>query len=343
MPKVSIVVPCYGVEKYLDRCVESLVNQTLTDIEIILVDDESPDRVPQMCDDWAKRDSRIKVVHKKNGGLGMACNSGIEIANGEYIAFCDSDDWVDLGCYETMYQYGRTTKADAVYSGIKRVDERGKVMPMSQPAEDAVYDKDSISQFMLDMIASSPSVPIERIRQMSAKIVLYSGDIIRKCGIKFHSERQYISEDLLFNLDFLCECNRVAEISQSFYYYYVNSQSLSQILRRDRFVRYKQLREYMRSRYAFEDERAEYVLRVDKMFIGYVRSAMMQIITSSVPSKEKLQMLSGICTDDIWRLISKEYPIDKLPFFKRLIFRLSQYNHPRTLLIILNLIHNAKR
>ena len=100
MAKVSIIVPCWGVEKYLDRCVESLVNQTLQDIEIILVDDESPDRVPEMCDDWAKKDRRIKVIHKKNGGLGLACNSGIEVATGEYLAFCDSDDWVDAKMYE---------------------------------------------------------------------------------------------------------------------------------------------------------------------------------------------------------------------------------------------------
>ena len=79
-PSVSIIVPVYGVEKYLDRCVESLVKQTLTDIEIILVDDGSPDNCPRMCDDWAHRDSRIKVIHKPNAGQGFARNSGIEIA-----------------------------------------------------------------------------------------------------------------------------------------------------------------------------------------------------------------------------------------------------------------------
>lgn len=103
MPKVSIIVPCWGVEKYLDKCVESLVYQTLSDIEIILVDDESPDRVPEMCDEWAKKDGRIKVVHKKNAGLGMACNSGLDVATGEYVAFCDSDDWVELNTYEALY------------------------------------------------------------------------------------------------------------------------------------------------------------------------------------------------------------------------------------------------
>ena len=97
--KVSIIVPVYNVE----RCLTSLINQTLKDIEIILVDDESPDNCPAICDDYAQKDPRIKVIHKKNQGLGMACNSGMENATGEYIAFCDSDDYVDNCMYENMY------------------------------------------------------------------------------------------------------------------------------------------------------------------------------------------------------------------------------------------------
>ena len=93
-PKVSIIVPVYNVEKYLDRCMESLLNQTLKDIEIILVDDGSPDNCPQICDEYAKKDSRVKVVHKVNAGLGYARNSGLDVASGEYVAFVDSDDYV---------------------------------------------------------------------------------------------------------------------------------------------------------------------------------------------------------------------------------------------------------
>lgn len=90
-PKVSIIVPVYNVEKYLARCMESLLNQTLTEIEIILVDDGSPDNCPQMCDEYARRDSRVKVIHKSNAGLGYARNSGLDVAIGEYIAFVELD------------------------------------------------------------------------------------------------------------------------------------------------------------------------------------------------------------------------------------------------------------
>jgi len=103
MPKVSIIIPCYGVEKYLDRCMDSILKQTLNDIEIILVDDGSPDRVPEMCDNYASRDPRIRVIHKPNAGLGYARNSGLEIATGEFVAFVDSDDYIDIGMYEALY------------------------------------------------------------------------------------------------------------------------------------------------------------------------------------------------------------------------------------------------
>ena len=99
MALVSIVVPIYKVEKYLSRCVQSLLNQTLKDIEIILVDDGSPDKCPEMCENYLKVDKRIKVVHKVNGGLSSARNAGINIATGKYIGFVDSDDSI----LPTMY------------------------------------------------------------------------------------------------------------------------------------------------------------------------------------------------------------------------------------------------
>ena len=99
---VSIIIPVYKVEEYLDRCVESVVNQTYTNLEIILVDDGSPDRCPQMCDDWAKKDDRIRVVHQQNKGLSGARNTGIREAKGEYVYFLDSDDEITHDCIETL-------------------------------------------------------------------------------------------------------------------------------------------------------------------------------------------------------------------------------------------------
>lgn len=101
-PRVSIIVPVYKVEKYLDRCIQSLIHQTLKDIEIILVDDGSPDNCPAMCNEYAKQDSRIKVVHKKNGGLSDARNFGIDAAKADFLAFVDSDDYIDSKMIENL-------------------------------------------------------------------------------------------------------------------------------------------------------------------------------------------------------------------------------------------------
>lgn len=103
MDLISIIVPVYKVEPYLDRCVQSIVDQTYSNLEIILIDDGSPDKCPQMCDAWAQKDSRIRVIHKENGGLSDARNAGIQEASGEYIAFVDSDDWLENAFIENLH------------------------------------------------------------------------------------------------------------------------------------------------------------------------------------------------------------------------------------------------
>ncbi|MCB8516908.1 glycosyltransferase, partial [Enterococcus durans] len=100
MCEISIIVPIYNVEQYLRKCVDSILAQTFTDFEVILVDDGSPDNSGAICDEYAKLDSRVRVIHKENGGLSDARNAGIEIAKGKYLGFVDSDDFIDKDMYE---------------------------------------------------------------------------------------------------------------------------------------------------------------------------------------------------------------------------------------------------
>lgn len=112
--KISVIVPIYKVEEYLNRCVESLVNQSYQNLEIILIDDGSPDKCPAMCDEWAIKDRRIKVVHKQNGGVSSARNEGLKYVTGEYIAWADPDDWLELDAYEKTIEVAERYKADIV-------------------------------------------------------------------------------------------------------------------------------------------------------------------------------------------------------------------------------------
>jgi glycosyltransferase involved in cell wall biosynthesis len=132
--KISIIVPVYNVEKYLARCLDSIVNQTIKEIEIILVNDGSKDNSQKIIEEYAKNDERIVVINKENGGLSDARNTGLDIALGEYIAFIDSDDFVDVEMLNQMYALGKKHQADVVFCGLVKVNEYGrefKPMPQS--------------------------------------------------------------------------------------------------------------------------------------------------------------------------------------------------------------------
>lgn len=326
MSKVSIVVPCWGVEKYLDRCVDSLINQTLREIEIILVDDESPDRVPEMCEEWAKRDNRIKVIHKKNGGLGMACNSGLEVATGNYIAFCDSDDWMELDAYEKMYATAISTGADAVYTGIQTIDEKGNVCPMNHYDHfEVLNEKDKIIGFAMDMICSRAEDPIESHIAMSAKIVLYRRALIEEYNLKFVSERQFISEDLIWNLDVLGNASIVTTMPETFYYYFNNSNSLSKRVRLDRFAFFKSIRKELIRRTAVLGFPNDVNERIDRMFLRYVRHQIGDVLMSSFQYKERMEIANAMLADEITVNVLSSFPLYKLTKQQQIVIWLMRY------------------
>lgn len=124
MDLISVIVPVYKVEPYLDRCVQSIVDQTYRNLEIILVDDGSPDRCGEMCDAWAEKDSRIRVIHKENGGLSDARNAGMAAATGDWIAFVDSDDWIGANMYEVLLNAAKKTECRVVSCEVKRFYEQ---------------------------------------------------------------------------------------------------------------------------------------------------------------------------------------------------------------------------
>lgn len=132
MPKISFLVPVYNVEKYIDQCITSILNQTFRDFELILVDDGSPDNCPSICDKYAERDARVKVIHKRNAGVSEARNSGIEAATGEWAYFVDSDDWIEADAAATLYNDAIQTGADCVMSDCVTRYNDGRILRRNQ-------------------------------------------------------------------------------------------------------------------------------------------------------------------------------------------------------------------
>lgn len=329
-PKVSIIVPCYGVEKYLDRCMESLVNQTLRDIEIILVDDVSPDRVPEMCDDWEKKDNRIKVIHKeKNGGLGYARNTGLEAASGEYVAFVDSDDHVALDMYESLYNKAVQTNTDVVFGSIYMEDSAGTWHKIHEFEDKSYLQGDAVKAFMLDMVANMPFSKKERVCEMCVWRSIYRRNIIKAYDIKFESEREVVSEDIPFNVDFLKNASSVSFIDKGCYYYHNNGVSLTSNVNPEKLKGYKNLRYVLQQKLKDADPE---MLRSNRFYIGYIRMFILQL--ANTRRKDKSEVIKSIINDPIWNDIKPAYKKEWLPVYPRTIYWLIINKHSKLLLFV---------
>lgn len=212
-PKISVVIPIYGVEKYLDRCVESIVNQTYKNLEIILVDDGSPDNCPKMCDEWASRDARIRTVHRENGGQSCARNTGLSMATGNYITFVDSDDWIAPTTYEYALHVLAETAADVLqfdYS-LATDDKVFKKNPNVECHE--VFEGKEILQHYLTTTTGSYSV----------WRCLFSTELT--VGIRFREGK--INEDIDWKYKVLQRSKRWVDCNQVKYFYYQSGNSTS--------------------------------------------------------------------------------------------------------------------
>lgn len=209
---ISIVVPIYNVEQYLQKCVDSLINQTYKNLEIILVDDGSPDNCPKICDEYAKQDSRIKVIHKENGGLSDARNAGMNIATGEYISFIDSDDWIKSEMIEDMYNRMIEDNSDLVSSGVLWVDENGAEIRNATVSENCVLNTE---QAMAELINDG------KLKQHVWN-KLYKADLIK--NIPFDKGKYH--EDVFWSYKVIGEAERISIEKNSYYFYVQRSESI---------------------------------------------------------------------------------------------------------------------
>ena len=150
-PLISVIVPVYKVEKYLNQCVESIISQTYENLEIILIDDGSPDTCPAMCDDWVSKDHRIQVIHKKNGGLSDARNVGLTVARGELFCFIDSDDWIEIEFFLSLYNAISENNADIAECATVYETEDGNLLRVRvEAAESLIEYKEALRRLILE-------------------------------------------------------------------------------------------------------------------------------------------------------------------------------------------------
>ena len=249
---ISVIVPVYRTEKYLRRCIDSILRQTYKNLEIILVDDGSDDGAPLICDEYAHKDQRIQVIHKKNGGLSSSRNAGLDKAVGKYIAFIDSDDFIANDYVETLYREIKKKSAEFSKIDYKEVYDEKQICEKSSK-QSVIYEGEKVEEAYFNL------------RIDSVCVFLYSRNLI--------GDTRFIqgvtSEDIPFNFEIFSKAQKLVYIPTVKYYYYHNPKSISNGKFNKNMINYllfrKQIYEYCRSEKKRTEKKAE---------ILYARAAM---------------------------------------------------------------------
>lgn len=219
LPQISVIVPVYNVEKFLHRCVESILSQTLDDFELILVDDGSKDNSGAICDEYARKDFRVKVFHKKNSGLSAARNTGLEKALGKYVIFVDSDDyWADVNCLDYLYKLIEEFDADVIRGEYIALNEKGEeINTIARNKKDFEYKLLDSATFYINAIAG----------ENFSWLYLYKKKAIEQ--FRFDENRTF-QEDIDFNIKFFSKPHKCIYTSKKFYVYQKREASITTTL-----------------------------------------------------------------------------------------------------------------
>lgn len=312
---VSIIIPVYNTEKFLRICVDSVINQSVQPLEILLIDDGSIDKSSQICDEYSNLYNNIFVYHKNNEGLGITRNFGIQHSNGEYIMFLDSDDYLKYDMLEVLYKATHDKEFDIVKSGYNRTNVEGKVIGTKTYTSKIIYRNDEIKQFMIPKSLGSLPEKHDSI-EMGVTCSLIRRSIVINNHIVFPSEREWISEDLIFNLEFLPRIQNAVLIPYEGYFYRTNPNSLTVAFKENRFSEicklYKQVVEMIK-KIELTDE-AE--LRWNKTFIIYIWMCVLQEKKKSF--RDSRLRIKKICEDAVIRNVIFDYPVKKLGIKQRI-------------------------
>ena len=241
MSRVSVIIPVYNAEKYVEECVRSVREQTLSDMEIFLIDDGSTDGSPEILASLAAEDGRIRLFRRENGGAGLARNVGLENARGEYIAFVDADDLIDRNMLEFLVTAAEQHDADMAMTGIRHmggiVFGGEDVVKFGFKEETVFRGGDGMERLVLGTVGALPSETEDSRYGYSACKSIYKRSVIEQSGIRFCSERAFASEDMLFLIDFVFRAKCAVGVPGALYFYRRNDGSSSKSYKPGRFAR----------------------------------------------------------------------------------------------------------
>lgn len=337
-PLVSIVVPMYKTERYLSKCVESIRAQTLEDIEVILVDDGSPDACGRIADNYSELDPRVKVVHRANGGLGPARNSGMQVASGKYIGFVDSDDWIEPEMYEQLICAAESVDADVAIGGMKVCSHDSVSGVFQHPYAGKTFrGAEEIFKVRRSFYGALPErVKVDQV-PVSVWRALYRRSILFENDIWFQNVR---SEDKFFNT-LVCRCAQIVTCVPGAHYCYRKDDqpSITKTFTHETVASFFELFDLL-ERMASEEPECfikECSLRAKRCVIDYTRTLLMMIEKSSENEEAKSSYVTEALASPSLKRASEGYPYWRLPFAQAIFFLVMKSGNVRLARLLVRL------
>ena len=329
---VSVIVPIYNVDKFLEECINSVVSQDYEDLEIILVDDGSTDKSSIICDQWRKKDERICVIHKENQGLGMARNSGLELATGKYVTFVDGDDYIKKDHISNLVSDITSENADICYAGFTFFDKNNETKMQNILVGQVIDFPESLRKTIPLMCGKSNPHKNDSL-QMSVCMALYRKSLIEEGCILFPSERKLVSEDFIFNIEILKLAHKVVFSDDCGYHYRRNVGSLSTSYKKDKFELHKNFAIEILNRAEELSIKSECEQRIYSTFLSAVWFDIKgeQALTKKIGYKESVRNIKRFCDDEFTIEVLRKYDLSVLPKETKFIRLMMKYKMARLL------------
>lgn len=315
MSMISVVVPVYKAEQYISRCVDSVLAQSFRNIELILIDDGSPDRCPEICDKYAQQDNRVRVIHQKNNGVAAARNTGLEKAQGEYITFVDSDDFVEVDMYQSMMKIAEQYNCDVIMCDcIKEFGDHTEVY--THDIRSGYYNRNQLKNEYFSNLLIMPN--IEYPPTISNWLCMFRKKLKDTVNLRYEEGIRY-SEDLLFGTQMMYQAQSFYYMKGQTYYHYncMNEQSATHTFTPDKWKDYKRIYQCLQELFGNCKE-YDFVGQIDKVLLLFVYNAVGDILkVEEVPVKNRKQMILEILKDREVCSMFNRLSINSLPISRK--------------------------
>lgn len=330
MMLVSIIVPVYNVEAYLPQCLDSLVYQTYGELEIICIDDGSPDRCAEILDEYARKDGRIKIITQENQGLSAARNAGLRHATGEYVMFVDSDDWVDLDTCDEAVKAVRNNQADLVFWSYVREYENNSKERTFFWADGEIFQQDRIRN---ELHRRQCGLLREELRhpEMGDSLVtawgkLYSLKKLRASGAMFVDTKQIGTEDALFNLYALQSFEKAVYVKRAMYHYRkTNGSSLTKSYKSELPNQWNNLFQAMKKYIHDNDLSIDYVRALDNRVSLSIVGLGLNALEAQCGEMEKISMIRDILSTKLYRQSIKSLDLGYFPIHWKVFYMCARW------------------